>query len=114
MGEHGFKKYEEYNHDGIAAFFFMTAEGRSPQELARAVAEINHEVEVPWGVQVLGVRWTAVVQGSYDVVAAVRVESQQDLDKLQADIEEAGGRVNPSAQIASDFFIVRRGQNSLP
>ncbi|KPL21794.1 MAG: hypothetical protein AMJ93_08790 [Anaerolineae bacterium SM23_84] len=105
-----FKEYQEYNHEGIAALFLITTD-RSPHELARDVAEFNWDEEAPWGLRVFGVQWTAVLVDSYNVVAAVRVKTDDDLDKLQQQIEDAGGTVNPSAQILTDFFKVRRGQN---
>jgi hypothetical protein len=113
MEQPSFTEYQEYRQEGIAALFFITIDpDRSPQEFAREVAGFNDEVEDPWGWQVRGVRWAAVIEnGPYHVVAAVRVASTQELDEYQGRIEEAGGTVNPSAWILPEIFKAGRGHN---
>ena len=101
------------------AFVLIKAELGKAAEVAAAVSTYNEKFDTDKGVAVRGVRWAAIVTGTYDVIAAVRVDSNEALgDLVLEQIQSTPGIRNPSTVVVAKWFVdgqgVGFGENGYP
>jgi DNA-binding Lrp family transcriptional regulator len=79
-------------------------------------AELGAATEVAIRVaQIIGVHWTSVITGPYDVIAAIYVDDNAQLGKIVInEIQKVPGVRNPSTQVATAHYIGPQGHSWFP
>jgi DNA-binding Lrp family transcriptional regulator len=94
------------------AFVLIKTELGMAEEVAQQVSTYNTKVEADDHIAVRGVRWTAIVTGPYDIVAAVRVDDNEALaDLVVGKIQPTGGIKNPTTIVVGKLFVDGQGQS---
>jgi len=115
-----FRMTNEYTYEGVAALLLIKTKPGMAPEVAEHVAELNEEEAFEGGYTVRGVRWTASVaadpdtEGIDQVVANVKVPSDDALNELIQRIHNVDGVVNPTLLTLDHYYVTRRGHNTLP
>ena len=103
--------------DDTVAFVLIKTELGAAARVASEVSQLRVEVETEKGVDYRKVRWAAIVTGPYDVIAAVRVESNEALARLVVqEIQPIDGIRNPLTVVSGGWFVngERVGLNGYP
>ena len=103
--------------DDTIAFVLIKTELGAAAHVASEVSKIRVPIETEKGIDYRKVRWTAIVTGPYDVIAAVRVESNEALSRLVIqEIQHVDGIRNPLTCVTGGWFVngERIGVNGYP